>query len=103
MAKADFFAEVRIGPSAGHVGLFGSNPEYIARDRMLTPAARKRVAAMAARDHRVAVAEVMVVWVHEFPQAYKDGSIGEVNVRYNAHNEAIYGLYADGHISCWAD
>lgn len=100
MAKANFFVG-EPEPHKTHYGLIGT--EYQARDRTLTPAIWKRIAARAAREHKVPVAGVVLLWAHEFPTPYKDGSIGEVNVRYDGRYEAIYGLYADGHIGLWAD
>jgi hypothetical protein len=103
MAKVDLtsFFTGKTGLHSKHYGPTGG--EYDARDRELTPGAWKRVAALAAKDHKVPVADVVLLWAHEFPKPYADGSIGEVNVRYGPRYEAIYGLYADGHISCWMD
>lgn len=97
-----FFTGAKPGPWETHYGLTGG--EYQARNRDLAPDAWAHIVAKAAEDYGVATHDVTLLWSHEFVEPLADGSIGEVELRYNAAgHQAIIGLYEDGHLETWAD
>lgn len=97
-----FFTAAKPGPWKTHAGLMGA--EYQARDRDLAPDAWARLVAKAAEDYGVVSSGITLIWSHEFETPTGDGSIGEVELRYNSQgHQAIIGLYEDGHLETWTD
>lgn len=102
LAGAKFFTGAKPGPWETHYGLMGG--AYQARDRELAPDTWARLVAKAVDDYGVVSQGVTLLWSHEFAEPTGDGSIGEVELRYNAAgHQAIIGLYEDGHLETWAD